>query len=107
MPDMSATRTEAERLMATWTFADEANAACPVTDVVFQIGDLVFLAIPILQRPSGMLIAVPSGVLPQEELDRGWLDESYVLGPSAEVEVRTLVRGSGAGPSKSHGPRSS
>jgi hypothetical protein len=45
------------------------------------------MAIPILSRPGGMLLAVPAGyILPYVLLDAAFADETTLLGPSQEFK---------------------
>eukprot|EP00438_Fugacium_kawagutii_P001505 Skav202551 [mRNA] locus=scaffold2011:393014:394735:- [translate_table: standard] len=61
-------------------------------------GHLEFSVLVILKRPGGLLLAVPLGMLPNEDLNLAGsgADGSSMLGPFTEVEVPSVVLDGGA-----------
>ena len=65
-------------------------------DALGMDGAIEVTALVIMKRPGGVLLAVPTGMLPAEELLEANQNASGVLGPSTEVNVPTIILDGGS-----------
>ena len=65
-------------------------------DALGMDGAIEVTALVIMKRPEGVLLAVPTGMLPAEELLEANQNASGVLGPSTEVNVPTIILDGGS-----------
>ena len=69
-----------------WITSADQSPAMP-TRLVWHFGEQRCHAFLVARRPGGMLLAVPHGFLPEEQLLAAAEDAGSFLGPSLEVEV--------------------
>ena len=80
-------------LASTWVFAEDTlGTGAPTSSFLMMLGTEIVTALPVMRKPEGLLLGLPGGSLPDSEVNLGWSDPAYPLGPSGEVRVPTCTR---------------